>query len=151
VIWSASRCQDPLSPSRVPREPSAFGTFVGDVCDRVDELMVGRCEPYLVAACIALASSPARSECDTTVDALAAQAQLEIDKNHQITTAHLGRSPTESEVNEIYSRYDQKVSASVARCRRGDVISIPSLYVQRFCNFGKKIVYNGDMATCVKR
>ena len=102
-----------------------------------------------VAACIAVASSPARSECDT--DAVAAQTQWEIDKNHQITTAHLGRSPTESEVNEIYSRYDQKVSASVARCRRGDVISIPSLYVQRFCNFGKKIVYNGDMATCVKR
>jgi hypothetical protein len=101
----------------------------------------------LIAACIALPSSPAWPECDTTVDALAAQAQLEVDKDHQITAAPLGQS----EVNEIYSRYDQAVSASVARCRRGDVISIPSLYVQRFCNFGKKIVYNGDMATCVKR
>jgi hypothetical protein len=74
--------------------------------------------------------------------------QLQIDEHRQMTTAH---PPADAEVTESFERYDQAVSASVERCQRGDVIRIPSQYVQRFCNFGKMIVHNGDMAACVKR
>jgi hypothetical protein len=109
------------------------------------------CVTLAVAAGLFLATSPAWSECDTS-DAHDAQIQLQIDETSQRRDAYLyHRRPTDADVNEIYIRFDKAVSAAVARCRRGDLISIPTQYIKRFCDFSKNIVRNGDMTTCVKR
>ena len=69
-----------------------------------------------LACLLCLASSPAWADCDTS-DALMARLQLQIDQSHKKSGAYLGHPPSDADVTEIFKRYDQQVSASIAHCR----------------------------------
>jgi len=62
-----------------------------------------------------------------------------------------GRAASQADVHEVFDRMDRRVTAAVASCKRGELISIPRMFVNRYCDFGKHIEHERDgMASCVK-
>jgi hypothetical protein len=104
----------------------------------------------LVAFALCLGSYSAWADCNT-VDAMVAQIDLKTENLRQTTAARLGHPPSDTEINDSFKRFDQRVSAAVSHCRRGDLITIPTMYIKRFCDFGKNIVREGETTNCVKR
>jgi hypothetical protein len=79
---------------------------------------------------------------------------------HRLSTAQIemktkamdGHRFSDADVRSVFGEMDRRVTAALSRCKRGEVVSIPRIYTNQYCDFGKHIENEGGgMAACVKR
>lgn len=107
---------------------------------------------FVGMAVAALVASATTARACNTFDAGTAFIDYQTDGVKLRTQAMDGRVIPGDEVRATFSRMDSRVTAAVGHCKRGEVISIPRIFVERYCDFGKHVENEGGgMAASVKR